>query len=46
MKLRAKQSLLLGIPIALGLVVMTVVVLYQSQTSLTRLYIQASEQIA
>ena len=46
MQLRAKQSLLLGIPIALGLCATAIVVITQSQASLTRLYVQASEQIA
>ena len=39
MKLRVKQSLLLGVPIALCLAVMTIVVITQSQASLTRLYV-------
>jgi methyl-accepting chemotaxis protein len=45
MKLRAKQSLLLGIPIALGLFALALVVITQSEASLTKLYVQASEQI-
>jgi len=46
MQLRTKQSLLLGIPIALGLFATALVVITQSQASLTKLYVQASEQIA
>ena len=46
MKLRAKQSLLLGIPIALGLLATAIVVIAESQASMTKLYIENAEQIA
>ncbi len=46
MRLRAKLSLYLGIPIFLALLGLTAIVVGRSQESLTSLYISASEQIA
>ncbi len=46
MRLRVKQSLYLGLPMARALVGMALTVISQSRNSLSRLYIQAAEQIA
>jgi methyl-accepting chemotaxis protein len=45
MRLRAKFSLYLGIPLILAFVLLTVIVIYESQKSVTNLYLDASRQI-
>jgi len=45
MRLRAKFSLYLGIPLILAFILLTAIVIYESQKSITTLYLEASRQI-